>query len=77
MAETYSIAATASHGASIFAAKTHILPDSASQAGHVNYLGQRGSQILCKKPDGSLAWFTIDTSRSLPGGSIVILPVGP
>lgn len=36
---------------------------------------QTGLQILCQRPDGSKAWFTIDASRSIPGGPLYLLPV--
>lgn len=38
---------------------------------------QRGNQILCKNPDGSQTWYTIDAERSIPGASLVMRPVGP
>ena len=37
----------------------------------------RGDQILCKNPDGSQSWYTIDAERSGVGGQIVMRPVGP
>lgn len=36
---------------------------------------QRGNQILCKNPDGSQSWYTIDAERSIPGVSLVMRPV--
>ena len=38
---------------------------------------QRGNQILCKNPDGSQSYYTIDAERSIPGVSLVMKPVGP
>jgi hypothetical protein len=38
---------------------------------------QRGNQILCKNPDGSQSWYTIDAERSVPGGPLVMRAVGP
>jgi hypothetical protein len=35
----------------------------------------RGDQILCKNPDGSQSWYTIDAERSVPGVSLVMRPV--
>ena len=35
----------------------------------------RGDQILCKHPDGSQSWYTIDAERSIPGVSLVMRPV--
>lgn len=37
----------------------------------------RGNQILCKNPDGSQSWYTIDAERSVPGVSLVMRAVGP
>ena len=37
----------------------------------------RGDQILCKNPDGSQSWYTIDAERSVPGVSLVMRAVGP
>ena len=35
----------------------------------------RGNQILCKNPDGSQSWYTIDAERSVPGVSLVMRAV--
>jgi len=35
----------------------------------------RGDQILCKNPDGSLSWYTIDAERSGVGGQVVMRAV--
>ena len=77
MAETYSVATTGIDAGSVFAVSNNILPDSAARAGSESLAMQQGKQILFKNPDGSLQWGTIDASRSLPGGPIYILPVGP
>jgi hypothetical protein len=76
MAETYSLARTATHARSPFATTNLTLPDSAAQNGHLSKLMQTGSQVYCKRPDGSFGWFTIDTERSRPGGPIVLLHTG-
>lgn len=50
-------------------------------AGNVNFAGaqlgsmQRGNQILCKNPDGSQSYYTIDAERSIPGVSLVMRAV--
>ena len=74
---TYSIGTTALDAGSVFAVKADILPDSAALPGSEAKAMQANTQVLYKKPDGSQAWGTIDASRSTPGGTIVILPVGP
>jgi hypothetical protein len=35
----------------------------------------RGAQILCKNPDGSQSYYTIDAERSIPGVSLVLRAV--
>jgi hypothetical protein len=47
------------------------LADAGAQQGSM----QRGNQILCKNPDGSQSWYTIDAERSIPGVSLVMRPV--
>jgi hypothetical protein len=52
-------------------------------AGNANFGGaqqgamQRNDMILCKNPDGSQSYYTIDAERSVPGVSLVMKPVGP
>lgn len=36
---------------------------------------QINTQILCKRPDGSQGYYTIDPVRSIPGVSLVLLAV--
>jgi hypothetical protein len=43
----------------------------ASQAGEM----ASNDYILCKKPDGSQGYFRIDAERSIPGVSLVMIPV--
>ena len=43
----------------------------AAQAGVMS----RGNQVLCKNPDGSQSYYTIDPVRSIPGVSLVLLAV--
>ncbi len=35
----------------------------------------RNSYILCKNPDGSQSYYRIDAERSIPGVSLVMIPV--
>jgi hypothetical protein len=37
----------------------------------------RGTAILCKGPDGLLAYYTIDAERSIPGYPPIMRPLGP
>lgn len=32
-------------------------------------------QVLCKNPDGSQSWYTIDAERTIPGVTLVMRPV--
>lgn len=77
MTETYSLATTGQRASSPFAVNNVTLPDSAGRSGSEAYAMRFGSQVLCKGPDGMQRWYTIDASRSLPGGPIVLLAVGP
>lgn len=36
---------------------------------------QDGDYILCKNPDGSQSYYRIDAERSIPGVSLVMIPV--
>ena len=38
-------------------------------------LVMRGNQVLCKNPDGSQSYYTMDAERSIPGVSLVMRPV--
>jgi len=35
----------------------------------------RGGYVLCKNPDGSQSYYKIDAERSIPGVSLVMIPV--
>lgn len=79
MTETYSLAATGLRADSPFTPKPLTLPDSAAQGinasiqqwGGPQNAMQLGSQVLCKKADGSQAWYTIDAERSTPGNIVL------
>ena len=69
---TYSIATTAYRPVSAPAA-TVILPDTdadgntCAQSFTAQQMVMRtGNQVLCKRMDGSLGWYTIDAERSKP-----------
>ncbi len=47
------------------------ISDGKAQAGST----MRGNQILCKNPDGSQSWYTIDAERSISGVSLVMRAV--
>jgi hypothetical protein len=76
MAETYSLAATGQRADNEFALRIIKVGDSAGCTGSQQNAMAVGTQVLCKNPDGSKTWYTIDPSRSKPG-AIVLLAVGP
>ncbi len=76
MAETYSLATVGRNANSPFTVTPISLPDSAGRLGSEALAMRNNSQLLCKKPDGSQAWFTIDAERSTPG-NVVMKAVGP
>ena len=78
MAETYSLASVSIPSDSLPQAVASLdTPDSAARPGSQSMLMRTGGQVLCRKPDNSTAWFTIDAERSRPGGPIVMKAVGP
>ena len=67
MAETYSIAALGQRADSLpNAVQTVTIGDSAARAGGQQYAMMLGTQVLCKNPDGSKSWYTLDAERSTP-----------
>ena len=73
---TYSQSATLGLDAnSIFVTEKIKLPDTAALVGGQQNAMMTGTQVLCKKPDGSQAYFTIDAERSIPGVSIILKAV--
>lgn len=71
MVETYSLGATGTRADRPLAANTVKVGDSAGRAGSRAYAMQTGTQILCKNPDGSQSYYTIDAERSLPGAVVL------
>jgi len=87
MAQTYSQSITGINAGTVFTPKTVQVGDLDAAGGALDSLSggtgaqqrvtMRGNQILCKNPDGSQSWYTIDAERSVPGVSLVMRPVGP
>lgn len=73
---TYSLAVTGARADQTFGTKNQTLPDTNARLGGMQNAMQTGTQLLCKGPDGSLGWFTLDAERSTPDRPI-LLPVGP
>ena len=64
MAETYSLKATGRLSGQLFAIAGEKVGDSAGLVGSQQLAMAQGTQILCKNPDGSQSWYTIDAERS-------------
>ena len=45
--------------------------DAAGLIGSQQNAMQNNAQVLCKNPDGSESWYTIDAERSLPGAIVL------
>lgn len=73
MAETYSLAAKGRLADSPYTFSGTTLGDSAGRGnGQQAGLMMNGTQILCKNFDGSLSWYTIDSTRSTPGNPVLL-----
>lgn len=64
MAETYSLAVTGINAGSAFTAEVTTIGDSQGRAGSQQQGMRQGTQVLCKNPDGSLSWYTVDPNRT-------------
>jgi len=71
MVETYSLGATGRRADSPFVVNNIKIGDSAGRAGSQQLAMSDNSQILCRNPDGSQSWYTIDAERSLPGAVVL------
>lgn len=75
---TYSLAATGLNANSPFTAQPLTMDDAAAgRAGDQALAMATNGQVLCKGPDGQQRYYTIDASRSRPGGPVYLLAVGP
>lgn len=54
-----------------------VLSDAQSQPGGQQLAMSTGQVFLCKGPDGAQALYSIDASRSVPGGPVYLLRQGP
>ena len=72
MTETYSLSATGRRADQTPAVTNFVkIGDSAGLVGSQANAMQNGTPILCKNPDGSKSWYTIDAERSLPGAVVL------
>ena len=71
MAETYSLAVTGQPADSRYGVSSVKVGDSVGPDGLHMAAMANNTQILCQKPDGSSAWYTLDAERSLPGAVVL------
>ena len=83
MAQTYSQSVTGINAGARYNAPATIKVGDTDIAGDtINSHGRswqgpmsRNDYILCKNPDGSQSYYRIDAERSIPGVSLVMIPV--
>lgn len=68
---TYSLAATGKRADQQFAVSTLSVGDAAGLLGSQQLAMAQNTQVLCKNPDGSQTYYTIDAERSLPGAVVL------
>ncbi len=71
MAETYSLSAEGIPSGQIFADAIVDIGDTAGLLGSQQRAMSLNTQILCKNPDGSQSWYTIDAERSTPSAVVL------
>ena len=76
MTETYSLAVKGARADSVQAVQNVKVGDTIGADGAYNLSMRNNTQLLCKNPDGSQTYFTIDAERSTPN-NLVMKPVGP
>lgn len=65
---TYSQSITGAESDSLpFRVTNQTLPDTSALPGGEMAAMQNNTPLLCKGPDGSLGWYTIDSELSVPG----------
>jgi hypothetical protein len=70
---TYSTSITGVDAGNLFQPATLTLPDDSSSVGGQQLAMSDGTPLLCKNKDGSSSYYTLDTYRSIPGVSKVLL----
>ena len=72
MAETYSLAITGVRAdATPSPVKNITIGDSSAQPGAQQLAMNQNTQVLCKNPDGSKSWYTLDAERSTPSTPVL------
>lgn len=78
---TYSQSIAGLNGGSVYQPKSLTLSDTDQTGDNVGTIGGQqgnmsdGDLVLCKRADGSQAYYRIDPVRSIPGGSLVMIAV--
>lgn len=68
---TYSLAATGQPADQQFAVSTLKVGDAAGLLGSQQLAMSQNTQVLCKNPDGSQSYYTIDAERSTPSNVVL------
>lgn len=68
---TYSLAATGQRADQQFAVSTLKVSDTAGVIGSQQLAMSQNSQVLCKNPDGSQSYYTLDAERTTPGNLVL------
>ncbi len=72
MADTYSLAIKG-HRSDSFGTLTNLtIGDSSALVPDQAQAMMFGTQVLCKQPDGSSAWYTFDAERSTPAFPVLL-----
>ena len=74
MTETYSQAVTGARTGAPFVVNNTKVGDTAGTLGGQQAAMATGNQILCKNPDGSQSWYTLDAERTT-AAQVVLKPV--
>lgn len=69
---TYSLAVTGAAANNPPQIKSITLPDDSALAGGMQVAMRLGTQLLCKNPDGSQSWYTLDPYRSTPTNPVLL-----
>lgn len=72
---TYSQSVFGIYAGSPFVAQVIEINDANATVGAQQNALQTGTQILCKRPDGSTGYYTIDAERYVPGQPPRLRPV--
>ena len=68
---TYSLGATGRRADSQFVVNNIAVGDTAGVLGSQQNAMRNNSQVLCRNPDGSQSYYTLDAERSLPGALVM------